>query len=85
MTKTESEILKIVADWLQEHLGINPDRVQMETSIADDLQLDSLDQVEIVMALEEMFQVEINDEVGGRWKTIGDIVKFLTTNLTALP
>ena len=77
MTKTESEIGKIVADWLQEHLGINPDRVQMETSISEDLLMDSLDNVEIVMALEEIFKVEIDDVTAGKWKTIGDIVRFV--------
>ena len=49
---TEAEILKAIADWLQEHQGITPDRVQMDTSIADDFQLDSLVQVEVVLALE---------------------------------
>ena len=82
---TEAEILKTIADWLEKHLDITPDRVQMETSIADDLNLDSLDQVEITLALEEQFQVEIDDETAGKWRTIGDIVKFLTANLTALP
>ena len=74
---SEAEILKVIAAWLQEHADIAPQRVQMDASIADDLMLDSLDQVEVVMALEEYFQVEINDEVAGKWKTVGDIVKFL--------
>ena len=73
-------ILKTVADWLQEHLDIAPDRVQMETSIADDLLLDSLDQVEVVMALEEIFQVEVDDVTAGQWRTVSDIVRFLAAH-----
>ena len=74
---TEAEILKAIASWLQEHNNIAPDQVQMETSIAEDLLLDSLDQVEIVMALEEIFQVEVDDVIAGQWRTVGDIVLFL--------
>ena len=74
---TEAEILKVIAEWLQEHLDITPDRVQMEASIADELMLDSLDQVEVVMALEEIFQVEVDDVIAGQWRTVGDIVLFL--------
>ena len=84
MTKTESEILKIVADWLQEHLGINPDRVQMETSISEDLLMDSLDNVEIVMALEEIFKVDVPYDVAGKWRVVGDIVQFLATHPVAV-
>ena len=80
---TEAEILKAIADWMQEHQGITPDRVQMDTSIADDLQLDSLDQVEVVMALEEQFQVEIDDETAGGWRAIGDIVHYLVAHPVA--
>ena len=80
---TEAEILKAIADWMQEHSDITLDRVQMETSIADDLNLDSLDQVEITLALEEQFQVEIDDETAGKWKTIGDIVHYLVAHPVA--
>lgn len=80
---TESEILKAIAEWLHEHQDISPDRVQMDTSIADDLALDSLDQVEIVMALEEKFDVQIDDKTAGGWRTIGDIVKFLAAHPVA--
>ena len=77
---TEPEILKAVADWLQEHQDILPERVRMDASIADDLLLDSLDQVEIVMALEERFQVEIDDVTAGQWKTVGEIVRWLAAH-----
>ena len=78
---TEAEILKTLADWLQEHFDIALDRVKMEMSINDDLNLDSLDNVEVVMAIEEMFQVEIDDETAGKWRTVGDIVHYLVAHL----
>ena len=81
---TEAEILTTIADWLQEHLDIAPERVQMDASIADGLALDSLDQVEIVMALEERFSVEVPDEVAGKWRTVGDIVRFLDITQAAI-
>ena len=74
---TEAEILKVIAAWLLEHAGIAPERVQMNASIADELNLDSLDTVEVVMALEEQFHVQIDDETAGQWKTVGHIVSFL--------
>ena len=82
---SEAEILKIIADWLQENhadalLKMEPARVDIETSIADELRLDSLDQIEMVMALEERFQVQVPDKVAGQWQTVGDIVKFLSAS-----
>mgnify|MGYP001590788080 CR=1 FL=1 len=83
---TEAEILKAIADWMLAHADIALDRVQMDSSIADDLALDSLDQVEIVMALEEMFQVEVDDQIAGKWRVVGDIVRFLAAHpVTAEP
>ena len=81
----EAEILKTVADWLQEHMDIAPERVRMETSIADDLMLDSLDQVEVVMALEEIFQVQVDDVTAGQWRTVSDIVRFLAVATVTSP
>jgi len=83
---SESEILKVIADYLQERQGTDPLQVKMETSITDDLALDSLDTVEMIMAMEEHFQVQIPDEVAGEWQTVGDIVKFVTASpVTPLP
>ena len=81
---SEAEILKVIVDWLCENHAealpqLEPAQVDMGTSIADGLQLDSLDQIEFIMALEEQFQVLVPDEVAGQWKTVGDAVKFLAT------
>lgn len=63
---------------IEEQLGIaDSDRVSMETSIHDDLEADSLDAVEIIMSLEDEFDVEIPDEVAERFATVADIMHYL--------
>lgn len=63
---------------IEEQLGISDsDRVTMETSIHDDLEADSLDAVEIIMSLEDEFDVEIPDEVAERFGTVADIMHYL--------
>lgn len=74
---SESEILKIIADWLEAHAKIEPERVKMEASIAGALALDSLDQIEMVMAMEEHFHIQVPDEQAGQWQTVGDIVQCI--------
>ncbi|HSQ88141.1 acyl carrier protein [Romboutsia sp.] len=64
----------IIAD----QLGIdNVDKITMNISLIDDLEADSLDAVEIIMALEDEFGIEIPDEEAEHFKTIGDIYKFI--------
>ena len=60
-----------------EQLGVSADEVTLEASIIDDLGADSLDIVELVMAFEEEFGVEIPDEAAEKIATIGDIVSYL--------
>ena len=79
---SEVDVLNIIADWLQENhtealLQLEPAQVDMGTSIADGLQLDSLDQIEFIMALEEQFQVLVPDEEAGQLQTVGDAVRFI--------
>lgn len=62
---------------LVEQLSVSDDQVTMEASIIDDLGADSLDVVEIVMALEEEFDLEIPDEEAERLPRVGDIVKYI--------
>ena len=68
-----SKVKKIVAD----HLGIEEGKVTDEASFIDDLGADSLDTVELVMALEEAFDIEIPDEAAEGITTVGDAVKFI--------
>ena len=68
-----SKVKKIVAD----HLGIDEAKVTEEASFIDDLGADSLDTVELVMAFEEEFDIEIPDDAAETIQTFGDAVKFI--------
>ena len=63
-----------------EQLGVEENEVTPTASFADDLGADSLDQVELVMALEEEFKIEINDEAAEKIKTVQDAIKYITEN-----
>ena len=67
-------------DIIVETLNADEDKVTMEASLADDLQADSLDAVELNMALEEKCGVSIPDDKLGEMKTVGDIYNYLTEN-----
>ena len=71
-----SKVKKIVAD----HLGIDEAKVTDESSFIDDLGADSLDTVELVMAFEEAFDVEIPDEKAETILTVGDAISHLESN-----
>ena len=66
-----------VKDIIVDQLDVDEDKVKMEASISEDLGADSLDIVDLVMSLEEEFDVEIPDEQVENVKTVGDIVKFI--------
>lgn len=66
-----------VRDILADQLEINPDTITMETNIMEDLGADSLDVVELIMALESEFGIMINDETAATLVTVSEIVKFL--------
>ena len=68
-----SKVKKIVAD----HLGIDEAKVLDDSSFIDDLGADSLDTVELVMAFEEEFGIEIPDDAAENIQTFGDAVKFI--------
>ena len=61
-----------------EHLGVDAEKVTDNASFIDDLGADSLDTVELVMAFEEEFNVEIPDDAAESIVTVGDAVKFIT-------
>ena len=56
------------------------DTITLDTSLTEDLEADSLDAVEVIMALEDEFGIEIPDEEAEHFKTIGDICKFIENN-----
>lgn len=62
---------------IAEQLGVKPEEVTSEASFVDDLGADSLDTVELVMALEEEFSIEIPDEDAEKIITVGDAIKYI--------
>ena len=69
----EEKIKSIIA----EQLGVKVDEVTPEASFIDDLGADSLDTVELIMALEEEFSIEIPDEDAEKMTTVGDVIKYI--------
>ncbi|MGL5346031.1 MAG: acyl carrier protein [Peptostreptococcaceae bacterium] len=66
---------------IAEQLGIDElDNITMDTSLVEDLEADSLDAVEVIMALEDEFGIEIPDEEAEKFKTVGDLYKFVEDN-----
>ena len=73
------EIFKTMQDLLAEQFAVNADDVTMNSSFEDDLGADSVDLVELVMAMEEEFEIdEISEEDLLKLKTVGDCVHYLT-------
>ena len=66
-----------ITEIIVEQLGVKPEEVVPEASFVDDLGADSLDTVELVMALEEEFGVEIPDEDAEKIQTVGDASKYI--------
>lgn len=80
---TKEEILGKVVDVTVSQLGVDKGEVELETSFIDDLGADSLDIVELVMALEEEFELEIPDEDAENIKTVKDGVEYIENKLNA--
>jgi acyl carrier protein len=72
-----SDVAERVKKIVVEHLGVDSEKVTPEASFIDDLGADSLDNVELVMAFEEEFGVEIPDDAAETIQTVGDAVKFI--------
>ena len=72
----EQKVRNIIAD----QLGVGEDEIKLTSSFIEDLGADSLDIVELVMAMEEEFEVEIPDEEAENIKTVQDAVNYITTH-----
>ena len=70
---TFDKIKEIIVD----QLGVEEEAVTMETHLMKDLEADSLDAVEVIMAIEEEFDIEVPDEEAEKFQVIGDIVKYV--------
>lgn len=77
MSTIEERIRKIVA----EQLGVKPEELKNEQSFVNDLGADSLDTVELIMAFEEEFDIEISDEKAEKIVTIQDAIDYIKANL----
>lgn len=70
---TLDKIKSIIA----EQLGVDEEEVKLETNLAKDLEADSLDAVEIIMAIEDEFDIEVPDEDAEKFATVNDIVSYV--------
>ena len=79
---TAEEIFKTMQDLIAEQFAIDTDEISMDSSFVDDLGADSVDLVELVMAMEEEFDIgEIDEEDLAGLKTVGDCVRYLSSKL----
>ncbi len=76
MSEVVDRVKKIVID----RLGVEEAEVTLEASFKDDLGADSLDVVELVMELEDEFDIEISDEDAEKVTTVGEVVKYIEAN-----
>ena len=77
-----SDISERVKKIVIEHLGVDEEKVTETASFIDDLGADSLDTVELVMAFEEEFDIEIPDDAAETIQTFGDAVKFINEKMS---
>ena len=66
-----------VKEIIAEELGIEEDKILLDSDLSEDLGADSLDAIELIMAIEESFDIEIPDSEATKIKLVSDIVKFL--------
>ena len=76
MAETFSEIQKIIVDLL----GVDQGKVTMEARFREDLEADSLDLVELIMAFEDKFGAEISDEAAQKITTVGEAVNYIDSH-----
>lgn len=70
-------VLDKLKEIIVDELGVEESEVTLEASISDDLGADSLDAVELVMAIEDEFDIKVSDEAAQAFKTVGEIVKYI--------
>ena len=70
------KVVQILAD----QLSVDPDKITMESLLEEDLDADSLDAIDIVMSIEDEFEVEVPDEGIANMKSVADIVNFIENN-----
>ena len=74
-------VFEKVREIIVEQLGVAENEVTMDTHLMKDLEADSLDAVEIIMAIEDEYGIEIPDEDAEKFQSVSDLVKFVEANL----
>ena len=77
---SDKPIEQRVKDIIVEQLGVKPDQVVPAAKFIEDLGADSLDTVQLVMALEEEFGIEVPDEQAEKLQSVGDVIKYVEEN-----
>ncbi len=75
-------IFEEIKDILAQQLDLDPETIELTSSLAGDLGADSLDAIDIVMSLEDQYGIEVPDSVIESMKTVEDIVGFIESNIT---
>ena len=78
---SDEEILEKLKDIIVEQLGVERDIIRKESTFVDDLSADSLDIVELVMSIEESFDIEIPDQDAEKIVTVGDVINYIKEKL----
>lgn len=77
------DAFEMIKGIIVEQLGVEPDKVTLEARFREDLEADSLDLVELIMAFEDEFGGEISDEEAQQLRTVGQAVEYLQSRLDA--
>ncbi len=84
MEPTNEEVFSRVREIIVDNLGVEPDKVTMETRFREDLEADSLDLAELIMDFEDKFEVgDISEEDAMKIETVGDAVRYLVSELSS--
>lgn len=78
---TKEEILNDLKEIIADKLGSDITKVNMETTLTEDLQADSLDKVEMIMDAETKFNIEIDDDASMGFVTVGDVVNYIAEKI----
>ncbi len=78
---TSEEIFAAVRELIADQLGLEEEQISMDSDIIDDLNADSLDVVDLIVTLENEYDMSIPDEEAQRLRTVGDAVDFIAANL----
>ena len=76
MSNLENEVIQLVS----EHLNYDKNKITLKSDFINDLGADSLDSVEVIMALEEKYGVSIPDDKAEKLRTVGDLIKYIEEN-----